>query len=131
MKQVGLYLCESRRGSSGGWGALLVYSGVCREFSGSHLTDTGMAMLLTGVTSALSALKEPCAVTIYCRNQIVVAVGSGTYKVGKYPDKWKFYFESAHRHVVTWRLVSDKDGLAYDKKAHILAHNAALTSPVR
>ena len=48
----------------GGWGAILRYEGREKELSGGEAETTNNRMELTGVISALEALKEPCRVTL-------------------------------------------------------------------
>ena len=55
----------------GGWGAILRYNGIEKELSGSQAETTNNRMELTAVISALSALKEPCEVTVYTDSKYV------------------------------------------------------------
>ena len=60
MKTVTIYTdgaCSGNPGP-GGWGAILRYNGVEKELSGGAAQTTNNRMELTGVISALSALKE-------------------------------------------------------------------------
>ena len=66
MKTVTLYTdgaCSGNPGP-GGWGAILEYNGFEKEMSGGELNTTNNRMELTAVICALSALKEPCEVTL-------------------------------------------------------------------
>ena len=67
MKQVDVYTDGSCSGNPGpgGWGAILLYKGLEKELSGGARQTTNNQMELTGAISALSALKEPCRVTLY------------------------------------------------------------------
>lgn len=56
----------------GGWGAILSYNGVEKELSGGEKQTTNNRMELTGVISALKALKEPCVVELYSDSKYVV-----------------------------------------------------------
>ena len=56
----------------GGWGAILSYNGVEKELSGGERQTTNNRMELTGVISALQALKEPCIVELYSDSKYVV-----------------------------------------------------------
>ena len=67
MKEVTIYTdgaCSGNPGP-GGWGAVLIYKDVKREFSGSAAHTTNNRMELTAAIEALQALKEPCTVTLY------------------------------------------------------------------
>ncbi len=71
MKQVTVYTdgaCSGNPGP-GGWGAILEYNGRRRELSGGEKETTNNRMELLAAISALSALKEPCAVTLYTDSQ--------------------------------------------------------------
>ncbi len=56
----------------GGWGAILRYGTVERELSGGEKETTNNRMELTAVIQALSALKEPCDVTLYSDSKYVI-----------------------------------------------------------
>lgn len=56
----------------GGWGAVLRYNGVEKELSGGEESTTNNRMELTACIEALSALKEPCKVTLTTDSQYVV-----------------------------------------------------------
>ncbi|MGN1480092.1 MAG: ribonuclease HI [Acutalibacteraceae bacterium] len=73
MKHVDIYTdgaCSGNPGP-GGWGAILRYNGAEKELSGSQKETTNNRMELTAVISALSALKEPCEVTVYTDSKYV------------------------------------------------------------
>jgi len=74
MKTVTIYTdgaCSGNPGP-GGWGAILEYKGQRREISGGEKQTTNNRMELTGVISALSALKEPCIVELYSDSKYVI-----------------------------------------------------------
>ena len=71
MKEVTVYTdgaCSGNPGP-GGWGAILEYNGVRKELSGGERQTTNNRMELLAVISALSALREPCRVTLYTDSQ--------------------------------------------------------------
>ena len=71
MKTVTVYTdgaCSGNPGP-GGWGAVLEYNGRRRELSGGEKETTNNRMELLAAISALEALKEPCAVTLYTDSQ--------------------------------------------------------------
>ena len=71
MKEIVIYTdgaCSGNPGP-GGWGAILEYKGTRKELSGGEAQTTNNRMELLAVISALSALKEPCAVTLYTDSQ--------------------------------------------------------------
>ncbi|MBQ7129127.1 MAG: ribonuclease HI [Clostridia bacterium] len=66
MKKIEIFTdgaCSGNPGP-GGWGAVLRYNGVEKELSGGEKQTTNNKMELTAVIMALSALKEPCEVTL-------------------------------------------------------------------
>lgn len=83
MKEVTIYTdgaCSGNPGP-GGWGAILEYKGQMREMSGGERETTNNRMELMGVISALSALKEPCAVELYTDSQYISkAINEGWLK---------------------------------------------------
>ena len=56
----------------GGWGAILCFNGIEKEISGGERQTTNNRMELTGVISALKALKEPCIVELYSDSKYVI-----------------------------------------------------------
>ncbi|MBQ2677080.1 MAG: ribonuclease HI [Clostridia bacterium] len=80
MKQVEIFTdgaCSGNPGP-GGWGAVLRYNGVEKELSGGEGDTTNNRMELTAVISALSALKEPCDVTLTTDSKYVCdAINNG------------------------------------------------------
>ena len=74
MKQVEVYTdgaCSGNPGP-GGWGAVLKYGAHERELSGGEASTTNNRMELTAVIEGLSALKEPCDVTLTSDSKYVL-----------------------------------------------------------
>ena len=67
MKKVDMYTdgaCSYNPGP-GGYGIVLIYNGIEKEFSGFNESTTNNRMELTAVIEGLRKLKESCDVTIY------------------------------------------------------------------
>ncbi|ADI15769.1 ribonuclease HI [Truepera radiovictrix] len=104
----------SRRG---GWSYLLVYGEHRKTASGSASDTTNNRMELTAAVEALSALTEPCAVTLVTDSQYLKKAFSegwlrswqrnGWRTAGKQPvknrDLWERLLELTARHQLTWR----------------------------
>ena len=117
MKEVTIYTdgaCSGNPGP-GGWGAILRYGPAVKEMSGGEPETTNNRMELTGVITALSALKEPCRVTLYTDSQYVenaVNLGwleswrrRGWRRKGgevKNPDLWQALLPLLETHDVTF-----------------------------
>ena len=74
MKTVTLYTdgaCSGNPGP-GGWGAILMYGQHKKELSGGEADTTNNRMELTGVITALEALKEPCIVELWSDSKYVI-----------------------------------------------------------
>lgn len=68
----------------GGYGVILRYKGSSRELSGGDASTTNNRMELSAVIAGLSALKEPCDVTLYSDSKYVIdAIQKG------WAVKWK------------------------------------------
>jgi len=81
MKEVTIYTdgaCSGNPGP-GGWAALLRYGTRTKEMSGFVAGTTNNRMELMGVIEALSALKEPCRVTV---------CSDSTYLVNAFEKGW-------------------------------------------
>ncbi len=83
MKQVTIYTdgaCSGNPGP-GGWGAILMYGPHKKEMSGGEKQTTNNRMELTGVITALEALKEPCVVELWSDSKYVIdGLGKGWAK---------------------------------------------------
>ena len=55
----------------GGWGAILIYNGVEKEFCGGEPLTTNNRMELMAAISALEALTRPCAIDLHTDSQYV------------------------------------------------------------
>lgn len=91
MKTVTVYTdgaCSGNPGP-GGWGAILCYNGAKKELSGGEKQTTNNRMELTGVISALRALKEPCIVELYSDSKYVIDALSKGWAVSWRKNGWK------------------------------------------
>ena len=137
MKHVDIYTdgaCRNNPGR-GGWGAVLVYAGREKELSGGEPMTTNNRMELLGVITALSALREPCEVTLTTDSQYVVnAIEKGWLeswrKNGwKKSDKskvlnvdlWEQLLEQLERHKVSFVWVKGHNGHPYNERCDVLA----------
>ena len=73
MNQVEIYTDGACKGNPGpgGWGAWLRSGSTEKELFGGELGTTNNRMELMAVIEALSALKRPCAVTLYLDSEYV------------------------------------------------------------
>ena len=121
MKTVTLYTdgaCSGNPGP-GGWGAILEFQGIEKEFSGGEVETTNNRMELTAVIEGLSALKEPCIVELYSDSKYVIdglskgwAVSwrkNGWRKADKKPalnpDLWEKLLNLAEKHQLRYHWV--------------------------
>ncbi len=121
MKTITIYTdgaCSGNPGP-GGWGAILEWKGIEKELSGGEANTTNNRMELTGVISALKALKEPCAVDLYTDSKYVCDAvlkgwvyswkSKGWIKADKKPalnvDLWEELLPLLDYHSVTWHWV--------------------------
>ena len=137
MKTVTIYTdgaCSGNPGP-GGWGALLCYNGVEKELSGGAAQTTNNRMELTGVISALQALKEPCIVELYSDSKYVIdalekgwAVSwrkKGWIKSDKKPalnsDLWEILLELTEKHQLHYHWVKGHAENEYNNRCDALA----------
>ncbi len=137
MKHVEIYTDGSCRKNPGpgGWGAILVYRGKEKELSGGEPETTNNRMELTAVISALSALKEPCEVTLTSDSKYVcdaVTLGwakdwrrKGWKKADKKPalnpDLWEALLDLLEIHKVTFVWVKGHAGHPYNERCDAMA----------
>ena len=137
MKTVTIYTdgaCSGNPGP-GGWGALLCYNGVEKELSGGAAQTTNNRMELTGVISALQALKEPCIVELYSDSKYVIdalekgwAVSwrkRGWIKSDKKPalnsDLWEILLKLTEKHQLHYHWVKVHADNEYNNRCDALA----------
>lgn len=77
MKKVEIYTDGACSGNGnenakGGYGIIMIYNGIEKEFSKGFLNTTNNIMELLAVVDALKMLKEPCEVTLYSDSAYVV-----------------------------------------------------------
>ena len=116
VKTVTIYTdgaCSGNPGP-GGWGAILQYGKFKKELSGGEEQTTNNRMELTGVITALEALKEPCIVELWSDSKYVIdALEKGWAKGWKArgwikpdkkpalnPDLWERLLELCEYHTV-------------------------------
>lgn len=143
MKSVKLITDGSCLGNPGpgGWAALLRYGKHARELSGAAPDTTNNRMEMTAVLEGLSALREPCRVTIevdseYVKKGITEWMAGwkrrGWKTVTKQPvknqDLWRRLDEAVARHDVKWRWVKGHAGHADNNRCDELAREAAMTA---
>ena len=137
MKSVEIYTDGACRGNpgNGGWGAILVYGTNKRELCGGEKNTTNNRMELTAVIEALSALKEPCRVTLTSDSKYVIDSITkgwaeswkkrGWKKADKSPalnvDLWETLLTLLDRHEVTFVWVKGHNGHPYNERCDELA----------
>ncbi|MEJ5200618.1 MAG: ribonuclease HI [Anaerolineales bacterium] len=141
MREVTIYVdgaCSGNPGP-GGYAAILVApNGACREISGGFRLTTNSRMEIMAVIQALSALKEPCHVTLYSDSQYVVnAIESGWLRMwqangwrksGKGPvenvDLWRQLVPLLETHRVTFVWLRGHNGHPLNERCDQLAEKA-------
>ena len=123
----------------GGWGAILRYKGVEKELSGGEAQTTNNRMELTAVIKGLSALKEPCNVTLTTDSKYVADAinlgwarswkNNGWRKADKKPalnsDLWEELLNLCEKHEVKIVWVKGHDGHPYNERCDKLATDYA------
>ena len=141
MKQVNIFTDGACKGNPGpgGWGAILDYKGTRRELSDGEPQTTNNRMELSAVIAALSALTEPCEVTLTSDSKYVVdAVGKcwvygwkkrGWKKSDNSPalnsDLWEKLLPLLSKHKVTFVWIKGHAGHPENERCDELAVAAA------
>ena len=105
MNQVIIYTDGACKGNPrpGGWGVLLRSpDGSEKELFGGELATTNNRMEMTAVIEALTALKRPCAVTLYLDSQYVLK-GITEWLVGWKAKGWKTASKQPVKNVDLWQ----------------------------
>ena len=140
MKHVELFTDGACKGNPGpgGWGALLRLGAHEKELSGGEADTTNNRMELTAVIRGLSALTEPCTVTVHSDSRYVLdgmtkwVAGwqkRGWINASKKPvrnaDLWHELIAAAAPHTIEWRWVKGHSGHAENERVDRLASDAA------
>ncbi len=134
MKQVEIYTDGACRGNPGpgGYGVILQYGKARKELSGGEEVTTNNRMELLAAITGLSALKEPCIVTLYSDSRYLVdAINEGWadnwkksgFRGGKIknPDLWERLLSLLSVHRVTFVWVKGHDGHPENERCDRLA----------
>ena len=142
MKEVTIYTdgaCSGNPGP-GGWAAILRYRGREKVLSGGEAHTTNNRMELTAVITGLSALKEPCAVTLYSDSKYIIdAIQKGWAKKWRAngwmrnakdpalnPDLWEKLLDLLEKHEVTFVWVKGHAGHPENERCDQLAVQESL-----
>ena len=137
MKHIELFTdgaCSGNPGP-GGWGAILRYNGVEKELSGSEKETTNNRMELTAIIKGLSALKEPCSVSLTSDSKYVLDAilkgwvyswqKNGWKKADKKPalnvDLWQELLQLLEIHKVELNWVHGHQGHPENERCDALA----------
>jgi ribonuclease HI len=137
LKKVEIFTDGACRGNPGpgGWGVLLRYRGKERHLYGGEAETTNNRMELRAAIEGLSALKEPCEVSLttdseYVRNGISSWMDNWKKRewktAGRKPvknrDLWQALDELNQRHRVAWHWVRGHTGHRENEIADQLAN---------
>ena len=116
MKKVYCYTDGACRGNPGpgGYGAILVYAGAEKEFSGGEPVTTNNRMELTAAIVALEALNEPCEVTLTSDSKYLTDAVTKGWLDGWKKRGWKNAAGQAVENQDLWFIL-----LAQTKKHHV------------
>lgn len=91
MKNVTLYTDGACSGNPGlgGYGGILIYGDLKREYSGSELETTNNRMEVTAVIVGLKRLKYPCKVDVYSDSAYMVNAFNEGWIYGWVKKDWK------------------------------------------
>lgn len=142
MKHVDIFTdgaCSGNPGP-GGYGVVLKYKGAVKELSGGQAQTTNNRMELTAVIAALSALKEPCEVTVYSDSKYIIdSVTKGWVKSWQKnnwiksnkekalnPDLWEKLLELLDKHRVSFVWIKGHAGHPENERCDQLAVEQSL-----
>jgi ribonuclease HI len=135
LKEITIYTDGACTGNPGpgGWGTIMVYKEIVKEFSGGEKRTTNNRMELTAVIEGLSILKEPCKVHIISDSQYVLNGLSKwifnwikkDFKDVKNDDLWRRFVEVSKKHKITTEWVKGHNGHHYNERCDRLATTQA------
>ncbi len=143
MKKVDIFTDGACKGNPGpgGWGAILRMGAHEKELSGGERDTTNNRMEMTATIRALTALIEPCAVTLHTDSKYVIDgitkwihgwKRNGWVNASKQPvrnaDLWHELIAAALPHQVEWVWVKGHAGHPENERADKLASDAAVVA---
>jgi ribonuclease HI len=143
MKEITIYTdgaCSGNPGP-GGWGAILMYGELTKEFSGAEKNTTNNRMELVAAIEALNKLKEPCKVMLYSDSAYLVnCFQQGWYRnwqkngwknSKKQPvenkELWELLIKHMEKHQVEFIKVKGHSDNPYNNQCDHLAREAIKT----
>ena len=125
--------CDGNPGP-GGWAAVLRSGSHARELTGGEPATTNNRMELQAAISALTALKEPCEVTLFTDSEYLrqgITEWLSRWKVNnwrtadrkpvKNDDLWRQLDEVASRHSISWQWLKGHAGHPDNERCDQLA----------
>ncbi|HLI34120.1 MAG TPA: ribonuclease HI [Terriglobia bacterium] len=127
----------------GGWACILRLDNFVREMYGSEKKTTNNRMELRAVIEALTALKEPCMVTLYTDSEYVrrgISEWLNRWKANSWKksskgqlggepvlnqDLWRALDEATRRHEILWKWIKGHAGHPDNTRCDFLARKAA------
>ena len=140
MKKVDLFTDGACKGNPGpgGWAALLRMGRHEKELVGGEVLTTNNRMEMSAVIKGLSALIEPCKVTVHTDSRYVIDGMTkwidgwkkrGWVNASKQPvknaDLWHDLIEAANRHTIRWEWVKGHSGHPENDRVDQLASDEA------
>jgi ribonuclease HI len=137
LKQIEIFTDGACRGNPGpgGWGALIRYKTIEKEFYGGEKQTTNNRMELTAAIEGLKAVKDSCEISLTTDSQYVrkgitewltnwKARGwkTASKKPVKNVDLWQALDEQAARHKIAWHWVKGHSGHRENELADQLAN---------
>ena len=144
MKKVDLYTdgaCSGNPGK-GGYGGILIYNGIEKEYSGFEEETTNNRMELRAVIEGLKMLKETVELNIYSDSAYVVNAflegwienwqANNWKTASKKPvqniDLWQELLELLNPHSITWHKVKGHADNEYNNRCDKLATSQTLSN---
>ena len=142
MKKIDMYTDGSCIGNPGpgGYGIVLIYKDVVKEFSGYVPETTNNRMEITAVIEGLKKVKEPCEITIYTDSAYTMNafdqgwlddwILKGWRTANKKPvqnqDLWQELVSMMKPHKITWVKVKGHADNKYNNRCDEIARGEIL-----
>ena len=106
----------------GGYGVILKYGALEKEFSGAFLETTNNRMELTAAITGLQKLTRPCSITLYSDSQYLVDAMNKGWAISWRNNNWRLKSKGKAKNIDLWQQILELSSLHQVKWVWVRGH---------